>query len=298
MKTYKGMTSDMTCYGGFQYKEGSEYETSGEIKPCKWGFHGCEIPLKVLKYYPPFQGQRYFEVEQSGIINADSDKIASSKIKINSEIGLSGLREAQMEWAQNHPESLETSYIVKDCNNTIVAGGYKQIIATPDYGIAAAGDNGIVATGYEGISSAGNAGTAIAEEFGVAAAGLFGFAYGGMNGVAAVRNGGTAVVDNNGIAAAGESGISISGNQGISVSHHDAITGENGIACVRGVEEDDLAVRGGLGALLIIGVEESYNKRDLKEWKIFVVDGKEIKADTWYKLKNGELIEVFCVLKE
>lgn len=298
MKTYKGMKSDMTCYGGFQYKEGNEYETAGEIKTCHWGFHGCEMPLKVLKYYPPFQGQRYFEVEQSGILDTDSDKIASSKIKINSEIGLSGLREAQMEWTQKHPESSETSNIIKDCSNMTVAGGYKQIIATPDYGIAAVGDNGIVATGYEGISSAGNGGTAITEEFGVAAAGLFGFAYGGMNGVAAVRNSGTAVVDNNGIAAAGESGRAISGNQGISVSHHDAMTGENGIACVRGVEEDDLAVRGGLGALLIIGIEDSYSKRDLKEWKTFVVDGKEVKADTWYTLKNGELVEVCCNIKE
>lgn len=31
---------------------------------------------------------------------------------------------------------------------------------------------------------------------------------------------------------------------------------------------------------------------DIKEWKAVVVDGKTIKADTWYMLVNGELKEV------
>ena len=43
--------------------------------------------------------------------------------------------------------------------------------------------------------------------------------------------------------------------------------------------------------MLVVGIE---NKDDckLKEWKSFVVDGENIKKDTWYTLKNGELIEV------
>lgn len=58
-----------------------------------------------------------------------------------------------------------------------------------------------------------------------------------------------------------------------------------------------MKIRGGLGALLIIGIEESYSKRNLKKWKTFIVDGKEVKADTWYTLKDGELVE-YCNIKE
>ena len=49
--------------------------------------------------------------------------------------------------------------------------------------------------------------------------------------------------------------------------------------------------RGGLGAVLLIA-EENENDYDLAAWKGAVVDGKTIKADTWYKLKDGEFVEV------
>ena len=50
-------------------------------------------------------------------------------------------------------------------------------------------------------------------------------------------------------------------------------------------------VKGGLGAVLVIA-EENDNSYDIKAWKAVVVDGENIKADTWYKLVDGELKEV------
>lgn len=50
-------------------------------------------------------------------------------------------------------------------------------------------------------------------------------------------------------------------------------------------------VKGGLGAVLVIAVENNDNY-DIKEWKAVVVDGEKVKADTWYKLVDGELKEV------
>ena len=50
-------------------------------------------------------------------------------------------------------------------------------------------------------------------------------------------------------------------------------------------------VKGGLGAMLII-VEEDEDNFEIKSWKSEVVDGERIKADTWYKLIDGELKEV------
>ena len=37
--------------------------------------------------------------------------------------------------------------------------------------------------------------------------------------------------------------------------------------------------------------EEKSDSYDIVEWKAVVVDGEKIKADTWYKLENGELVE-------
>lgn len=31
---------------------------------------------------------------------------------------------------------------------------------------------------------------------------------------------------------------------------------------------------------------------DIKEWKAVVVDGEAIKADTWYTLVGGEMVEI------
>lgn len=63
---FKGMDKNMKCRG-FQYEVGKTYETD-KAKACESGFHACEVPLDVLRYYPPTDGNRYFEVEQDGEI--------------------------------------------------------------------------------------------------------------------------------------------------------------------------------------------------------------------------------------
>ena len=57
------------------------------------------------------------------------------------------------------------------------------------------------------------------------------------------------------------------------------------------VRGNGVMIRGGLGAILVIAEEEE-NSCDLAHWKAVVVDGETVKADTWYKLMNGELVEV------
>jgi len=46
-----------------------------------------------------------------------------------------------------------------------------------------------------------------------------------------------------------------------------------------------------MGAVLVIVVENDEDF-DIKEWKAGVVDGVNLKADTWYTLKDGEFVEV------
>ena len=91
---YKGFDKDLKCRG-FQYEVGKDYEQDGPIKCCENGFHACEFPLDVFKYYAP-GSSRYCTATQSGSIDknrADSN-VASSKIHIETEIGINGLIKA------------------------------------------------------------------------------------------------------------------------------------------------------------------------------------------------------------
>ena len=92
IKAYKGFNTDLTCRD-FQYEVGKEYEQKGKIEVCENGFHACENPMDVFGYYPPSRS-RYCEVEQSGTIGRSQYKIASSKIRIQCEIGLSDIIQA------------------------------------------------------------------------------------------------------------------------------------------------------------------------------------------------------------
>ena len=89
-------------------------------------------------------------------------------------------------------------------------------------------------------------------------------------------------------ATAGEYGAATAGDSGAATSRGSVSVGKNGCGLVRG---GNVKIKGGMGAILVIAVEnDAYY--GIKEWKAFVVDGENIKPDTWYKLKNGGLVEV------
>ena len=124
-----------------------------------------------------------------------------------------------------------------------------------DQKAATAGDRGAATAGYRGAATAGDRGAATAGDSGAAAAGTYGAATAGTYGAATAK--GTVSV------------------------------GKNGCGLVRG---NDVKIKGGLGAVLVI-CEENADNWDIKEWKAFVVDGTDIRADTWYKLVKGKLVE-------
>lgn len=91
-----------------------------------------------------------------------------------------------------------------------------------------------------------------------------------------------------GAATAGDSGAATAGNYGAATARGKALTGSNGLSVARG---KNVQVKGGIGAILVIA-EERDNTYDIVDWKAVVVDGEVVKADTWYRLENGELVEV------
>ena len=94
IRGFKGFDKDLKCRG-FQYEIGKDYEHEGEVKCCERGFHFCENPFDVFRYYSPCDS-RYCEVECDGNADKanDDSKVATSHIHISSEIGLNGLIKA------------------------------------------------------------------------------------------------------------------------------------------------------------------------------------------------------------
>ena len=87
IRAYKAFDKNLQCRG-FQFEVGQTYEHDGQVKACESGFHACENPLDVWRYYP--LDSRYAVVELGGDVSChDGDsKIAAARIKINAEIAL------------------------------------------------------------------------------------------------------------------------------------------------------------------------------------------------------------------
>ena len=290
LKTYKAFDKDLSCRG-FKYEVGKEYEETGDIKACEKGFHACPYPLDVFGYYAP-AGSRFCEVEQSGKIDdSESDKVCSSKIRIGAELDIRGLVKAAV------------SYVKERCTNECnakpgkpaTAGNYGAATAgdsgaatAGNYGAATAGNYGAATAGDYGAATAGNRGAATAGNGGAATAGNYGAATAGDSGAATAGDSGAATAGNYGAATAGDRGAATAGNGGAATARGKASTGSNGLSVARG---KNVQVKGGIGAILVIA-EERDDTYDIVDWKAVAVDGEVVKADTWYRLENGELVEV------
>ncbi|MBT1308943.1 hypothetical protein JQN08_17120 [Phocaeicola dorei] len=290
IKAYKAFDKDLSCRG-FKYEVGKEYEETGDIKACKKGFHACPYPLDVFGYYAPARS-RFCEVEQSGQIDdSESDKVCSSKIRIGAELDIRGLVKAAV------------SFVKERCTNECNAEPGKPATAG-NYGAATAGNRGAATAGYSGAATAGNYGAATAGNYGAATAGYrgaatagnygaatagnYGAATAGYSGAATAGYSGAATAGNYGAATAGNYGAATAGNRGAATARGKASTGSNGLSVARG---NNVQVKGGIGAILVIA-EEGEDTYDIVDWKAVLVDGEVVKADTWYRLENGELVEV------
>lgn len=121
-----------------------------------------------------------------------------------------------------------------------------------------------------------------------ATAGYRGAATAGDGGAATAGYRGAATASDRGTATAGDGGAATAGDRGAATARGKALTGSNGLSVARG---KNVQVKGGIGAILVIA-EERDNTYDIVDWKAVVVDGEVVKADTWYRLENGELVEV------
>ena len=107
LKVFKGTDKDMKCRG-MQYEIGKTEKSDDAIRCGGKGFHSCEAPFDVLKYYPMRDGNRYFTAEAGGKIDrtgADDSKLASSELTLKAEVSFKDLIKAQVEFTRKKAES-------------------------------------------------------------------------------------------------------------------------------------------------------------------------------------------------
>ena len=252
---YKGFDKDWKCRG-FQYEVGKEYETD-EAKLCKKGFHFCENPHDVFNYYAPGES-RFAVVETQDVTDEKEEndsKRVCKKIRIKAEISVSQLCK------------MAVSVFFERF-------GFKKKVESADTNNA----------GYYGAANAGNKGAANAGDYGAANAGDYGAANAGNCGAANAGYKGAANAGDYGAANAGDYGAANAGNCGA------ANAGDYGAAIV----SNGGKVKGGFGCVLVarnIEWNGDNNRYEVTDWACGIVDGVNLKEDTWYRLENGKLVE-------
>ena len=279
MKVYKGTDMDMKCRG-MQYKLGETAVFDGELKLCNAGLHACMQPIDVLSHYAPSES-RYFEAEAEGVSDErkpDDSKIVAKKMTLKAEIGIPGLVKAQVEYIK---KQIGFDGAIKRAdaeNQNHATGDLGAASATGNLGAASAtGYRGAAsATGYRGAASAtGNRGAASAtgDQGAASATGNLGAA--------------SATGDQGAASATGYRGAaSATGYLGAA-----SATGKAGIALAAGLE---CKAMGALGCAICCVERGEWDGKTypIIAVKAAIVDGERIKADTWYRLRNGEFVEV------
>ena len=258
IKSYKGFDKDMQCRG-FQYEVGKEYEMDGEIRCCNRGFHACKSPMEVWDHYDMLNS-RYAEVEQSGKIEKEenSTKVCSSHIKIKAELKLADIINIGVEWLKDitSPSKVKADGALNDNGNR-----KKQIGSSGDSAkIGSSGD-------YAKIGSSGDS-AQIGSSGDYAKIGSSGY-----------------------YAQIGSSGDSAKiGSSGYSAQIDS--TGEDSVIMCAGNRS---IAKAKVGSWITLA-EWKWSDEKKRNVPVCVkteyVDGENIKADTWYQLKNGKFVEV------
>ena len=267
IKSYKGFDKNMQCRG-FQYEVGKEYDMDGEIKCCNRGFHACKSPIKVWDYYDMLNS-RFAEVEQSGKIDEEekSTKVCSSHIKIKAELKLADIINIGVEWLKDitSPSKVKADGALDDNGDRKKqigsSGYYAQIGSSGDY--AKIGSSGY----YAQIGSSG-----------------YSAQIGSSGDYAKIGSSGD-------YAKIGSSGYYAQIGSSGDFAKIDS-TGEDSVIMCAGHKSKAKAK---IGSWITLA---EWEWSDEKKHNVPVcvkteyVDGENIKADTWYQLKNGKFVEV------
>ena len=262
---YKGFDKDFKCRD-MQYEVGKTY-IEKEAKLCKKGLHFCENPLDVFTYYSPNDG-KFAEIEADDVSpeTGDDSKRVAKKLTVKTEINLFKLVKLGVEYIKTQ--------IDWDNNKESNTGDYSAATNTGDRSAA-------TNTGYR--SAATNTG----DRSAATNTGYYSAATNTGDYSAATNTGDRSAATNTGYRSAATN----TGYRSAATN-----TGYRSAATVDGKESVAISLgasgyaKGAIGCWIVLAEwdTKSGHRVDVKS---FYVDGEKVKANTFYILRNGELVE-------
>ena len=275
---YKGFDQNWRCRGK-QYEVGKTYEEEKAVL-CQEGMHFCENPFDVFMYYSPGNRARYAEVEADDISpekDIDSKRVCK-KLTIKAELNIIGIVKAGMAYIKEHIDVEKIKEKVLLNSSTAATSGNSSTAATSGYRSTAATSGGESTAATSGNSS--TAATSGDESTAATSGNSSTAATSGYKSTAA-----TSGYKSTAATSGYRSTAATSGNSSTAI-----VEGDDSIAISVGIEG---RAKGAVGCWLVLSewgkVEVGYKRKSVK---CFYVDGKNIKADTLYMLKNGEPVEI------
>ena len=277
---------------------GKKEVDDGAIRCGDKGYHSCEAPFDVLRYYPNINGNRFFEAEAGGEIDKaknDDTKLASSELTLKSEINFAGLVKAQIEYTRKKAETGTaggnwSNLAGGSCSNLAggnwsnLAGGYMSNLAGGRWSNLAGGDCSNLAGGrWSNLAGGDCSNLAGGAESNLAGGYSSNLAGGYSSNLAGGYSSNLAGGDRSNLAGGRWSNLAGGDCSNLAGGDSSLIIGRNGCNA-----------KGGLHSVIVL-TEWEYDDNDNYvpiAVKSEIVDGVRIKADTWYKLKNGEFVEV------
>ena len=246
----------------------------GAIRCGNKGYHSCEAPFDVLRYYPNINGNRFFEAEAGGTIDKKENndtKLASSELTLKSEINFAGLVKAQIEYTRKKAESGTaggncSNLSGGNCSN-LIGGGRSNLIGGEDSNLAGGEDSNLAGGDRSNLIGGGRSN----------------LSGGGRSNL----SGG----DGSNLSGGGRSNLSGGSRSNLSGGIRSNLSG-GGSSLIIG--RNGCNAKGGIHSVIVL-TEWKYDDNGNYvpiAVKAEIVDGMRIKADTWYKLANGEFVEV------
>ncbi|BCG57459.1 DUF7666 domain-containing protein [Paenibacillus sp. URB8-2] len=271
-KGYKAFGKGLVCRN-FQYKENEVFEHTGRIEPCDSGFHFCENPLDTLDYYPLIDRNgdltEFTEVEAVGDVKTEDNKSVTNKLHVGAKLGLPGFVKASFDFlwekCSSNPSEPDSGF-----NAQLASSGDSAQLAS-------SGDSARLASSgrYAQLASSGR----YAQ---LASSGRH----------AQLASSG----DSARLASSGDSAqLASSGRHAQLASSGDSaqldLKGSDSVGAAIGSGEN--RIRGTVGCWITLAEWGWVDDRLVPLCvKTVQIDGEVIKADTWYKLEDGQFVVV------
>lgn len=302
VRGYKAFNKDFSCRGR-KYTIGKTAYQQGPVALCLNGLHFCLNPLDIFKYYEPWSS-RYAIVEARGKVDSSDEdsKAATDGLYIEQEISLHMLileaRRCAIDKARSiynkckkilrikgftytsEKEAHTSTFARSDRSIITISGESSKLLSAGEcaQNITCGDQNILVSTGDGSLDAASGPKNKIAS-MGIC--------------TQLLSTGDFARATIAGDRSIGKTDGNMSTIVSMGESNKLASSGYDSIVAALGA--DNIA-KASMGCWLILTewTEHSYycNSPKIKNIKVFKVDGKDIKADTWYRLYNGKPVQV------